>query len=367
MKPNQFLLAVLLTTGLTACLGTGLNPTAAVPAAASSASGAPVISFSGSPISVMNEQYATAIVGQTTSSANATGNGATDLNGPIGAVTVSGTTLFVPDTNNQRIQAFDPIPTGIGPTSSLTVNADGWHLYQTLTVTAGNTFFGLLSAGDDDIGLLGWNAPPATNVAADFHVGTNNGGGGPIDTSPQDVSTAGTKLVVANGGGNNILIFNTIPTSVNPTPDLILTQSSSGTLSNPSGVWTNGTVLVVADTGNNKVLVWNNFPATDVAPDFALDTTPGAAMSGPTSVFVTSAGQLFVCDTANNRVLVWNSMPTADHTPPNNDLGQSDFNGVGANEGFTTDIFSLSAPHGVYVSGGKIFVTDTGNNRILIY
>ncbi len=94
------------------------------------------------------------------------------------------------------------------------------------------------------------------------------------------------------------------------------------------------------------MLIWNSFPTTNFQPaDLVLgqsdfthnqyndDNQDGVADATPTArtlfdpyVGVWSNGrQLFVTDSSNNRVLVWNSFPTTNFQPADEVLGQSDF------------------------------------------
>ncbi len=121
--------------------------------------------------------------------------------------------------------------------------------------------------------------------------------------------------------------------------------SQSG-LRMPIAVASDGRVLAVADTGNNRVLIWlsmptsNNQPADVVVgqPDFKSNTpnngtgdsrVPGPkTLRGPEGVWIQD-GKLFVADTGNDRVLIWNSIPRQNFQPADLVLGQKDF-GIGA-------------------------------------
>jgi hypothetical protein len=115
------------------------------------------------------------------------------------------------------------------------------------------------------------------------------------------------KVLVADGGHNRVLVWNTLPTT-------------SGA---PTGVWTDGTRLVVADNGNNRVLIWNQFPtANGTAADLVLgqqDFTTATPFDPPTGDAPSArslsqpAGILLawphvgVPDYGNNRLLVFES------------------------------------------------------------
>jgi len=120
-----------------------------------------------------------------------------------------------------------------------------------------------------------------------------------------------------------------------------LKAPAQNSLRSPMGIATDGTYLVVADTDNNRVLIWNSIPQTNHAPasvvlgqpDFASalpnqgrrDNPTDRTLRAPQGVWIQN-GRLFVADTGNNRVLVWNSIPTSNTQPANVVVGQPDFN-----------------------------------------
>lgn len=106
-------------------------------------------------------------------------------------------------------------------------------------------------------------------------------------------------------------------------------------VSNATAVATDGTVVAIADTDNNRVLIYNSVPATAGAsanvvlgqPDFTTLQTPSTTSSslrGPQGVWI-AGGKLFVADTQNSRVLIWNHIPTANNQPADIVLGQPNF------------------------------------------
>ncbi len=119
-----------------------------------------------------------------------------------------------------------------------------------------------------------------------------------------------------------------------------LKAASEKTLRNPLGVATDGVRLVVADTDHNRVLIWNTIPQTnDAAADVVVGQsdfksvlvnggrsgTPSAStLRGPQGVWLQN-GKLFVADTGNNRVLIWNSIPSSNGASANVVLGAPNF------------------------------------------
>jgi hypothetical protein len=117
----------------------------------------------------------------------------------------------------------------------------------------------------------------------------------------------------------------------------------------PQGVWIQNGRLFVADTQNHRVLIWNSIPtqneqAADLVigqPNFTTAFEPPPTPSGVTTaqadrllnpVSVTSDGvRLYVTDLGHNRVLIWNRIPTQNAAPADVVVGQKDFTSAGAN------------------------------------
>jgi len=181
------------------------------------------------------------------------------------------------------------------------------------------------------------------------------------------------------------------------TPDVVLGQPDFTTttltlaqngMRTPTGVATDGVRLAVADTDNNRVLIWNTLPHTIQQPaDLVLgqpDFTTGApnsqtgdvrvpsakALRGPLGVWI-QGSRLFIADTLNHRVLVWNSFPTQNFQPADVVIGQANFtSAIDADISKTpavVDAKLLNNPTAVSSDGVRLFVTDLGNNRVLIY
>src|ERR1700691_6615444 len=105
------------------------------------------------------------------------------------------------------------------------------------------------------------------------------------------------------------------------TTDPNLTQSG---FRNPTMIASDGKILVLADTDNNRVLIWNSIPTTidqpaDLVlgqPNFTTLQEPppvnSSAMRGPQGVWIQGT-QLYVADTQNSRVMIWNKIPTSNN------------------------------------------------------
>ena len=228
--------------------------------------------------------------------------------------------------------------------------------------------------------------------------------------NPTAVATDGTRLVVADTDYNRVLIWNSIPTQNGQPANVVLGQENFTsikriTLDNrsfrgPQGVWIANGRLFVADTQNHRVLVWNSIPTQNHAPaDLVLgqpnfttapdiDLTKGNVdaradnMLNPVSV--TSDGiRLYVSDLGHNRVLIFNSIPTRNAQPADVVIGQADFTSAVANnseklcssngekDGKPTYprlcAATLDFPRFALSDGRRLFISDGGNDRVLVY
>lgn len=148
----------------------------------------------------------------------------------------------------------------------------------------------------------------------------------------------------------------------------------------PRGMWSDGTKLVVAEEGNNRVLIFNHIPeSTDAAADVVIgqaDMTSNSANQGgsaaantlqyPYSVY-SDGEKLFIADTGNNRVLIYNRIPTTNNVAADVVVGQVNMSGNSVNQGGSAGQNKLANPLGVYSDGIKLIVSDGFNNRALIY
>ncbi len=159
-------------------------------------------------------------------------------------------------------------------------------------------------------------------------------------------------------------------------------NASSSALRNPSAIASDGVHLVVADTDHNRVLIWNSIPSVndqpaDVVvgqPDFVTVTpspNPPTAttMRGPQGVWIQN-GKLYVADTINNRVLIYNHIPTSNGIAADVVIGAPNFTTyVSPDVGSTsaTTASNMLDPVSVTSDGTRLFVTDLGQNRVLVY
>ena len=117
---------------------------------------------------------------------------------------------------------------------------------------------------------------------------------------PTAVATDGVHLAVADTDNNRILIWNSIPTSINQNADVVVGQSdfvhnatanppTAKSLRGPQGVWFQNGKLFVADTQDNRVLIYNQIPtAPGAAADVVLGV-PNMTTAVPAAITVVAA------------------------------------------------------------------------------
>lgn len=361
-------------------------------------------------------------LGQPDLTTNTPGLGASALDGPDGVVG-SGSTLYVSDTNNNRVLGWTTLPAASGAPATfalgqtdLTSNADVQPTTAaTLTGPRGLATTGtrLFVADTMNNRVLAWTTLPATSAAAaDFVLGqptfassqVNADGRAKGFSRPQAVATDGTRLFVGDSFNLRLLVWPTLPTATGTAASFAIGQASSNALSDserlpPSGtvlgriaaIASDGTRLFVVDNGHNRVLVWNALPTSSSTPaDFALGQAPGATNlttsfvnGGPATGFVPTAStlnnpfgvfvdgtRLYVADSGNSRILVWNTLPTTGGQPADFALGQPAGSanlttGTQNTDGLSAS--SMSVPTAIARHGTRLFVADAANNRVLVW
>jgi hypothetical protein len=240
----------------------------------------------------------------------------------------------------------------------------------------------------DNNRILGYTSIPMGNGnAASFLVGQSGytvnapGLSAKQFNGPNDCAVSNGKLFVADVGNRRVLIWNSLPTS-NVDADVVVGQlnmtsntsaTSQSQFSYPIRVAVAGGKLFVADFSGNRILIWNSIPTTNGAPanvvlgqtDF---TSTGAGLSdtkfGTPNGMWTNGKKLVISDSDNDRVLIWNSIPTSNGKAANLVVGAPDFTTVGSNVASAT---SIGVPAGIASDGQTLFVVDQGFHRVLIY
>ncbi len=272
---------------------------------------------------------------------------------------------------------------------------------------------------ENSLGQPSFTPTDTANTPASFDPGLSADPSKPQFNSATAVATDGHIVAVADTDNNRILIWTSIPASMNQAPNLVLGQAdftsraqpgtgvvSATILRGPQGVWIQNNKLFVADTQNHRILIWNSIPTVNNQPpdvvlgqaDFSHADAPPPSVENPPAaanrllnpVSVTSDGtHVFVADLGFNRVLIWNSIPTTNDQPADVVLGQTNMAGSRANESIvcggnpiglpTIDpntglvsvlgpcVSNLNFPRFALSDGHRLFVADGGNDRVLVY
>lgn len=146
---------------------------------------------------------------------------------------------------------------------------------------------------------------------------------------------------------------------------------AADTLYAPRGVWFDDDRLIAADSGNHRILIWNTFPERDHQPADVVLGHPDMSCEGPSLMHLPTGvamigERLVVADAWHHRLLVWNRLPDEDGTPPDTIIGQADADAVDPNRGESAarrDGFYW--PYAFGFAGGRFFVADTGNRRVV--
>jgi len=364
-----------------------------------------------SPITT-NGQSANVILGQTTatgSTANAGGLSASSLNGP-NAIASDGTRLAISDRFNMRVLLYPSVPAMTGAPASIVLgqpdmvsnrlNNGGPISASSLSTPEGISMLGTrFGVADTGSRILLWNTPPTSRLdLPTIVVGqpnfTSSGQFGGTTTASSlcgatGMHSDGTRLFVGEQCANRVTIWNTLPNLTHQPADVVLGQPDMVTSTqNTGGVsahslfgrqtpFSDGTRLFVSDTRNHRILIWNAMPTANAADANVVlgqpDMTSNAANNGGISAIslnfpgpvYASGGKLFVADTNNHRVLIWNAIPTANRAPADVVLGQANMT-TGAVA--ATSATTLTRPNGIHVdANGRLYVADSGNSRIVYW
>jgi uncharacterized protein (TIGR03437 family) len=204
---------------------------------------------------------------------------AKSFRGPQG-VWIQGTRLFVADTQNNRVMVWNQIPTSNNQAADYVLGAPNFTTAPVLDLTQENTganasnMLSPVSVTSDGIRLfvadlgfnrvLVWNKiPTGTQTPADFALGQpdlvseveNNSFSVPATpTTDADGNTEGLKPVLCQSNGTDSNGTATFP------------ERCFATLSYPRYALSDGTRLYVADGGNDRVLIWSTMPRASGAP-----------------------------------------------------------------------------------------------------
>lgn len=384
---------------------------------------------SGDPLAIQGLVSANVVIGQRDFINSLANQGsvvdANSINGPSGSIAAIDNRLYLSDTGSHRVIGFSDFPNAnddladfalgqMDLTSSLPgVGAAG--LDSPTGVWVGDNKLIVTDRGNHRVLIFDpFPVSGLTNAAivlgqSDFDARRNQCDANHMSW-PRSAILAGGRLIVADSGNNRVLIWSTVPTVNGVAPDLVIGQDNfnecgthytldglavAESLASPGDIWSDGTRLVVLDSDNHRALIWNEFPSTnnqaadlvlgqenflqhtknDSNQDSVYDGYPSArTFNYPYSGVHSNGRQLCIADRLNHRVLIWDSFPVENFQAADFVIGQPGFDeGIANNipdyEGTDkrASAQTLNSPTGCFFFSGKLVVTDTGNNRLLLF
>jgi uncharacterized protein (TIGR03437 family) len=181
------------------------------------------------------------------------------------SVTTDGTRLFVSDLAENRVMMWDSIPTANGTPCSRVIGQPDF-----VSAATNNSF-----TNNDTTAVDADNNPTNVTPVLCASNGTDTVTGtalypercGKTLSFPRFAWSDGTRLFIADGGNDRVLIYNTFPAGNGADADIILGQpdefsdntgdnpDGTNAFENPSALAYDGTNLYVTDTYNRRVMV----------------------------------------------------------------------------------------------------------------
>ena len=318
------------------------------------------------------------VIGQTDYSGSTAGAAASGLNSPS-QVAFSGSELFVADSGNNRVVVFPQAATG-GTSASRELGQlnfgyfapnliEGRELYLFNDFYTISGLYGAVFADTGGVVVDSTSIPPRLYIADTF----NNRVLGYADA--RNVHPGDTANLVI---GQPDLFSSGINGTVNDP-----TKPSATGLYYPAGLAVDSSGnLYVADRGNSRVL---RFPSPFSQANLALQpanlvlgqsdfTSPSntsvsdRTMAAPYGLTFMPEGHLLVSDMDQNRVLLFKKPQSGDLSsgqPADGVIGQPSFYSATSSQGLPDRMVS---PRGIGTdTSGRLYVADTGNNRILVW
>jgi hypothetical protein len=300
------------------------------------------------------------------------------------ALTRFGDMLFISDRGNHRVLVWNTFPEENGEPASIVLGQEDFSdclENRGITTTLDEMTSGL---GDED--LDGFTISKAEEDTL---------------SQPAGLEVIDGKLYVSDSGNHRVLRWNGLPSDDGEVPGLVLGQDNlecgeanrrgfvgSGSLFFPFGLRSGDDQHVfVADKDNHRVLIWNKIPFNNGwNADVCLgqtgfderepnrgefDHVTQDTLSFPTGVFFDAENErVFVVDQGNHRVLIWNKLPSGNGAAADLVLGQKDFYSREVNDGQGIKRATASGmyfPTDVVFGRKGLFVSDSGNNRVLVW
>jgi hypothetical protein len=265
------------------------------------------------------------------------------------------------------------------PQITITSHNDGQVVYGDRTITLSGTLSDSRTITSVYVNLNGTDFSASfTQTSFSVDLTLDNRANTVTARAVNDKSTTGTATITLQYPFVSLTTFQNASVVIGQ-PDFISNldnQGGSAGANTIGTVWGNALVyngvLYLPDFTNHRVLGFNSVPTTNNAsadfvlgqPDFTTTTAGNAAdeMNGPQTVKVDN-GRMLIDEYNNHRVLIWNTVPTSTQVSADVVVGQT---GFGLSVSACTQS-GLDIPESIETVDGKLIVTDTGNNRVLIW
>jgi DNA-binding beta-propeller fold protein YncE len=364
------------------------------------------------------------VLGQSDVAKSKSGTGATGLDNPYWlAYSPIRDLLFVSDVNNNRVLVFDVATISNGEAA---IRVLGQPDFVTTSPTVSDTGISSPSglAIDDTRGMLFVASSSSSRILV-FDINLINNGEAAlavigkasfyddsIPSSPDRYNLGeprgmaydsdSNRLVVADHFFNRLMIFDVTNITNNPTASHVICQSdftsrSPGSTDSECRLPTdvsydlNRQALYVSDSGNNRISVFLSADLGNITPNMSASAFLGqlpppesaqglsqTRMYEPAGVALAGDGSLlYVVDRRNNRALLFDVELSTTHEPAVGLLGQYNETSysvpiVKYNKGEASNgpnLFGLrqSSNMAIDYARRRLFVSDSGNHRVLIY
>jgi sugar lactone lactonase YvrE len=342
---------------------------------------------------ISSGESATTVLGQSDFTTDGLSAAQSGMTNPAGVAFDSSGNLWVADSNDNRVLEFKP-PFSNGMAASVVLGQPSLTSTITYTTASGLNFpssvafdssGNLWVADGGNNRILEYKAPFGTGMSASLVIGQANLTVGASASTQAGFDSPGSiafdssgNLWVADTFNNRVLEFAS-PFANGMQATVVFGQASftshaaattkSGMNAPTEVAFDKAGDLWVADSFNNRVLEFASPIKAAGTPSFVLGQTDYASnldggqqsLSLPSSVAFDKSGNLWTADELNNRVVEFAS-PLSTGTNATLSLGQASLTleTSGGGKGGLTVPFDA-----VFDSSGNLWVSDSGNNRIL--
>lgn len=335
------------------------------------------------------------------------------LYAPRGVAFLTGGGLAVCDTGNHRVLIWHRLPESDHAPADVVLGQDGFHAEGPQAAGAGPENGLHLPCGIAEIHgrlyvadawnhrVLVWDSVPTASgthpdgvIGQDGVAGQLKNRGGPIGPRgldcPYGLAVVEGDLWITDTQNRRVLVHDGVPSrdaaprGVLGQDDFTRGEENRGEGPGPRSFrWPHAVarfrgVTLVADAGNHRLLGWRDGTCRTAGADvlvgqerfdtaFEMPHRP----QGPHRLrfpYAIAADEdvLVVADTANNRVLLFDDLPDRG-AAARGVLGQENLDAAGENRWQSIQPDTLCWPYGLALSGGRLAIADSGNNRVVVW